>query len=124
MRRNIDQKEQSRQNNDVGVHRDVAIERHFSDTILMLGNLDQSTRAGVSKETALLASNKNGSCYSDRRDECTTTTKFVSLNFTSFINLVFQTKVFQQTLAHHSERATQKRQCLQILRRTVYSTAS
>ena len=33
MQHNIDQKEQSRQNNDVGVHRDVAIERHFSDTI-------------------------------------------------------------------------------------------
>ena len=29
MQHNIDQKEQSRQNNDVGVHRDVAIERHF-----------------------------------------------------------------------------------------------
>ena len=36
MRHNIDQKEQSRQNNDVGVHRDVAIERHFSDTIWRL----------------------------------------------------------------------------------------
>ena len=36
MRRNINQKEQSRQNNDVGVHRDVAIERHFSDKIWRL----------------------------------------------------------------------------------------
>ena len=36
MRRNIDQKEQSRRNNDVSVHHDVAIERHFSDPIRRL----------------------------------------------------------------------------------------
>ena len=36
MQHYVDQKEQSRQNNDVGVHRDVPIERHFSDTIWRL----------------------------------------------------------------------------------------
>ena len=33
MQHNIDQKEQSRQNNDVGVHHDVAVVRHSADTI-------------------------------------------------------------------------------------------
>ena len=33
MQRNIDQKEQCRRNNDVGAHHDVAVVRHFSDTI-------------------------------------------------------------------------------------------
>ena len=49
-------------------------------------------RNHAENNSALLASNKNLSCYSDRRDECTTVTKFVPLSFTSFINLVFQTK--------------------------------
>ena len=183
MRRNIDQKEQSRRNNDVCVHLEVAIERHFSDTIRrpfahslrnenvswsklsqLIGAISRSeglasfsvhgdaleyprpnsspcailriqsqrkvsssahdqivdassnperllahihNSAGRSQEisnnqqrqvfrkshaennSALLACNKNGSRHSDRRDECTTITKFVSLSFTSFVNLVF-----------------------------------
>ena len=173
MQHNIDQKEQSRQNNAVGVHRDVVIERSFQTrsggllhtlaaerqreliktvaidwssfsvrgsclfrlarrrtgiSSIKFASLCQScgfnrsarcpallttksstpvpilsvfsptsktARTGVKKSqvfrrnhaennSSLLASNKNGSRHSDRRDQCSTTTKFVSLSFTSF----------------------------------------
>ena len=57
-----------------------------------------------------LASNYNGSRYSHERDQCATITKFASLGFTSFVDLVSQTVVHQQILAihHQSEPDTQK----------------
>ena len=55
-------------------------------------------RNHAENDSALLASNKNGSRYAGRKDQRTIITKFVSLSFTSFIDLVFQTKVFQQAL--------------------------
>ena len=55
-------------------------------------------RNHAENDSALLASNKNGSRHSGQRDQCTTITKCIYLSFTSFIDLVFQTKVFQQAL--------------------------
>ena len=49
--------------------------------------------------SAFSTSTNNWSRHSDRRDQCATITKFVSLSFTSFIDLVCLNNVLQQNLA-------------------------
>ena len=83
MQHNIDQKEQSRQNNDVCVHRDVVIERHFSDTIWYSFALAAERQRELIKTVAIdwISFSVRGSCLFRlaRRRTGISSIKFASL---------------------------------------------